>query len=219
MKKIKNNKTGLIIGVGFHKTGTSSLRRALRILGYKVKDTSDRLIMPIMKGNYKPVLKTIDKFDAVEDTPWFMIYKELDQMVPNCKFILTIRDESAWYKSVCKHIGNLRTVTHEWIYGRGKGIPSEDEAHARSTYNKHNQTVLEYFKDRPEDLLIMDITKGDGWDKLCPFLGLDVPTENFPHNNKTRKNGRKSKYSRFKITRKQIKNKIKIKYLDIIKAW
>jgi hypothetical protein len=26
----------------------------------------------------------------------------------------------------------------------------------------------------------MDVTKGEGWEQLCPFLGLDVPVEPFP---------------------------------------
>ena len=38
----------------------------------------------------------------------------------------------------------------------------------------------------PHDrLLVMDIIAGDGWDKLCPFLGKPVPEAAFPHRNAT----------------------------------
>jgi len=44
--------------------------------------------------------------------------------------------------------------------------------------------VLEYFKNRPNDLLIFAITEGDGWEKLCPFLGEKRPNTPFPYVNK-----------------------------------
>ena len=30
----------------------------------------------------------------------------------------------------------------------------------------------------------MNITQGDGWDKLCPYLNKDIPDTAFPHSNK-----------------------------------
>ena len=47
-------------------------------------------------------------------------------------------------------------------------------------YERHNSEVRAYFADRPEDLLVMDITAGDGWDVLCPFLGVEAPADEFP---------------------------------------
>mgnify|MGYP001296684844 CR=1 FL=1 len=151
-----------IIAVGFQKTGTSSLREALTILGYHVKDTTKRALIPILRGNYNKILRMLKNYDAVEDTPWYIIYKELDELIPNSKFILTIRNEESWYKSVNRHIGDLRSANHEYIYGKGKGLPKDDKKHTINVYNKHNAEVVEYFKDRPEDLLILDFTKGDG---------------------------------------------------------
>ena len=80
---------GKIICVGFQKTGTSTLREALRILGYKVKDTSTRALIPILKGDYAKILRMIKNYDAIEDTPWYIIYQELDRLLPDSKFILT----------------------------------------------------------------------------------------------------------------------------------
>jgi hypothetical protein len=51
----------------------------------------------------------------------------------------------------------------------------------RRIFNEHNDAVQAYFRHRPEQLLVMDITSGDGWDKLVPFLGEGAtPTRPFP---------------------------------------
>ena len=212
---------GKIIGVGFQKTGTSTLREALKILGYSVKDTTPRALIPILRGNFKKVLKIIRNYDALEDTPWYMIYKELDELIPGSKFILTIRDEEAWYWSVSKHIGDLRAAHHEWIYGRGKGLPKDDKENTINIYNRHNADVIEYFKDRPNDLLILDFTIGDKWEKLCDFLGKELPELPFPHYNKTaeiekRNYGSKQK---FRKLRHRIKNNIKISFISVMGWW
>ncbi|MEN0050848.1 MAG: sulfotransferase family protein [Bacteroidota bacterium] len=209
---------GKIIGVGFQKTGTSTLRDALKILGYRVKDTSSRALIPILKGDYNKILRRIKNYDALEDTPWYMIYKELDARIPNCKFILTIREPESWYNSVSRHIGDLRSAQHEWIYGRNKGLPKDDKTNTINVYNCHNQEVIQYFKDRPHDLLILDFTKGDQWEKLCQFLGRDIPNTPFPHRNKWGKR-QDQKKKKFKFWRKQFKNDLKIKYIDWMGYW
>lgn len=205
---------GKIICVGFQKTGTSTLREALRILDFEVKDTSSRALIPILKGDYAKILKMIQNYDAVEDTPWYIIYQELDKLLPDSKFILTVRDEESWYNSVNRHIGNLRSAHHEWIYGRGKGLPKDDKENTIKVYLNHNKNVITYFKDRPDDLLILDFTKGDKWEKLCKFLNKEVPEVPFPHYNKGNRD-----ISKFKLLRKQLKNYIKIMYIDIRHLW
>ncbi len=215
--------TGKVIGVGFQKTGTSSLREALKILGYRVKDTSARPLIPILKGDYDRIIRLIRNYDAVEDTPWYMIYKELDQRIPGSKFILTLRDEDPWYKSVSRHIGFLRNASHEWIYGRGKGLPKDDRENTLNVFTRHNKEVIEYFTDRPNDLMVVDFTKGEGWEKLCSFLELEIPDVPFPHANKWEdKKARQSLYGQkkdFKFYRKQVRNFIKIKYIDWRGYW
>lgn len=212
---------GKIIGVGFQKTGTSTLREALKILDFKVKDTTPRALVPILRGNYDKIRRILDGYDAMEDTPWYMIYRELDQMYPGSKFILTIRDPDTWYTSVAKHIGDLRAAHHEWIYGRGKGLPVEDRDHTISVYNKHNEEVMQYFKNRPGELLILDFTRGDRWEKLCAFLGKDVPGVPFPHYNKTSDVEQKKKgwKSRFRKSRHRLKNSWKIWYIGFMGWW
>lgn len=214
---------GKIIGTGFQKTGTSSLAEALKILGYRVKDDSARALIPILKGNYRKVLRLIRTYDAVVDTPWNMIYRELDERIPGSKFILTLRDEESWYNSVSRHIGILKNPSHEWIYGRGKGLPMEDREHTIAVYRNHNTAVQEYFRDRPDDLLILDLAAGDGWDKLCPFLGLEIPDEPFPQANIWLKKEIRQPYyglrKDFKFYRKKFRHALKIKYIDWRGYW
>lgn len=214
---------GKVIGVGFQKTGTSSLGEALRILGYRVKKTTARPLIPILTSDYGKVLRMIRDYDALEDTPWYMIYKELDERIPGSKFILTIRDEESWYNSVSKQIGLLRNASHEWIYGRGKGLPKDDKENTINVYTRHNEGVIEYFKDRPQDLLVVNFVTGDGWEQLCTFLERQIPEEPFPHANKWQdKKSRQSYYGQkkdFKFYRKQVRNYCKIKYIDWRGYW
>jgi len=214
---------GKIIGVGFQKTGTSSLRKALMMLGYRVKDNSTRPLIPILRGNFNKVLHMIQDYDAMVDTPWYMIYKELDEKIPGSKFILTLRDDESWFKSVSRHIGVLRNPNHEYVYGRGRGLPMEDKENTLKVYNKHIREVKEYFKDRPDDFLVLDLTKGDGWEQLCPFLGHAIPNLPFPHANRWKDGkGKQSYYGErkdFKYYRKYLRHWIKIKYIDLKKLW
>lgn len=210
-----------VVGVGFQKTGTSTLREALKILGYKVKDCSPRTLFPILRKDWKKVLRILDGYDAAEDTPWYIIYKELDKLKPGSKFILTVRDEESWYNSVSRHIGDLRSAEHEWIYGRGKGLPKDDKENTLAVYTQHNLDVIHYFSDRKEDLLVVDFTQGDGWEKLCAFLDKPIPKVPFPHANnyKTSKKMEEGLQKDFKFFRKKVKHFFKIKYLDLMNRW
>jgi hypothetical protein len=135
----------------------------------------------IEKYVYDTAFDIVDRFDAVQDTPWPILYKELDQRYPGSKFILTIRDTDKWFNSVIKHFKGHKIPMHQWIYGVPKAKGYKNAYIKR--YEAHNRDVIEYFKDRPNDLLVMDITKGDGWEKLCPFLGKEIPPVSFPKQN------------------------------------
>ena len=50
-------------------------------------------------------------------------------------------------------------------------------------YEERNKEIIEYFKDKPNQLLVLDIIKGEGWENLCTFLGKDIPDVPFPHEN------------------------------------
>ena len=219
MHQILNTLEGKIICVGMHKTGTTTMNSALTILGYRVRKDTARLLIPILKGDYRPVLGMLEEYDAAEDVPWFKIYKELDQRIPGSKFILTVRDEEKWFKSLAR-VGRLPMAHAEWIFGRGKGIVVDNKENAIDVYRRHNKEVKEYFKDRPDDLLIISFEAGDGWEKLCPFLGKEIPEQPFPHSNKTLEKRDFTALSfRLSRLRKTLKNRFKIWWISVQGLW
>ena len=211
---MRNQLSHKIIGVGFQKTGTTSLRDALEILGFRVGDNNHQMLWPFLHGNMSRILRKIRQFDAVEDNPWPLMFRELDQALPHSKFILTVREPEAWFRSVERHVGDLRDPMHEWIYGLGKGLPIEDKAHTLAVYEAHNQAVMQHFQHRPEDLLVIDFTAGGGWEELCAFLGVDMPAVPFPHaNNKAKeRSGDPSLRRRLKVAKKRLKFAVQIAY-------
>lgn len=165
-----------VFGIGFHKTATTSLGRALQALGYRVQGYD---LATSRKEARRKAAAHLETNDVLEDFPWPLIYRWLDETYPGSKFILTVRPEDAWIESVCRHFGGGSIPMHEWIYGAGDPVGNEEQYLER--YRQHNHEVKSYFGDRRgTDLLVLDITKGDHWDRLCPFLGLETPPVRFP---------------------------------------
>ena len=107
------SKRSKVFGIGYAKTATSSLAKALTILGYKcIHDPYN--VLPI----YFP--SELEKFNkdssTLEDNDAFigvvcLIYKELDTAYPGSKFILTVRDEDRWLKSIRGHLSPKKKAT------------------------------------------------------------------------------------------------------------
>lgn len=169
--------------IGFQKTGTTTLETCLQILGYNVTS---------IFGKHTPVeqmrrefvaegLRIASQVDAVQDMPWPLLYRELDTHYPGARFILTLRSEDAWWRSILGHFGSRVAPLQQLTYGDGHGAPLGNEALYRQVYRDHNRGVLAYFADRPGDLLVLDLSKEATWKPLCDFLGEDVPQVPFPH--------------------------------------
>ena len=168
--------------VGFHKTGTSSLGRALELLGYRVagpfgvrRDLTDAELEAEAR-------RRLERHDAVQDNPWPLLFDRLDEWEPGARFILTVRDADAWWQSVASHFGGTSTPMRERIYGVGD--PIDQEARYRSVYEDHNRAVRDHFATRPDDLLELDLGTEPGWEPLCAFLDRPVPDRPFPHANR-----------------------------------
>ena len=117
--------------------------------------------------------------DAVLDTPVVDFFAEILLAYPNARVVLTLRDPARWLKSqqkfYCCYAGGCRKWLAPWRRGSnlvfGTECPSPEQALKRYvTHNRHVWDIVP--RDR---LLLMDIPAGDGWEKLCPFLGLPVP--------------------------------------------
>jgi hypothetical protein len=171
-----------VFGIGFHKTATTSLAGALGLLGYKVTGPNAVTKSNVEERALRMAGRLVKRYDAFQDNPWPLLYRQLDRRYPGSKFILTVRPTDRWIRSVVDHFGGTTTPMREWIYG-GVGDPAGHEEHYIARYERHNAEVRTYFAGRSHDLLEMDITAGDGWEKLCPFLGHPVPAEPFPSMN------------------------------------
>ena len=171
-----------VFGIGFHKTGTTSLAHALKLLGYAVTGPNGFRDPQIAENVYAMADSLVAEFDAFQDNPWPVIYQYLDRKWPGSKFILTLRPPEKWIDSLVRHFGEVHTPMREWIYGVGSPLGHEQTYLDR--YQRHNDEVMEYFADRPCDLLVFRLTDGEGWERLCPFLGHEIPGEPFPYANK-----------------------------------
>lgn len=174
-----------VFGIGLQKTGTSTLGKVLATLGYKVEEETDYdLVDSLMVGDKEKIKERVLEYDAFEDNPWPLLYEDLDRWYPGSKFILTERAEENWLKSITKHFGANSSEFREWYYGNGAPVGSEQIY--LNKYLSHNREVREYFQGRQVDFLVVDFEKGDGWKKICDFLGEPVPDVDFPHLNKNK---------------------------------
>lgn len=172
-----------IFGIGFHKTGTKSLRKALIELGYSVCGPVGARDPDIANHALNIALDHASRFDAVQDNPFPPLFRELDTAFPGSKFILTIEDPDIWTARAVRYFGTNTTPMREWIYGEGSPVGHQDLY--RSRFVRHTQDVLSHFSNRPDDLLVWPLTAQPGWEPLCTFLGIDIPHEiPFPHENR-----------------------------------
>jgi hypothetical protein len=164
-----------IFGIGLSRTGTTSLHAALGILGFR------SIHYPQLDRLYE----LVDDHDAASDTPVACSYRQLDARYPGSRFILTVRDFRAWLEST-RAFSDRPVPVEQWkreVRLRTYGVLEWDRSALLRAYHRHIEDVLEYFAHRPEALLLLDITAGEGWKPLCAFLGEPVPGIDFPREN------------------------------------
>jgi len=185
-------KTTKVFCIGFHKTGTTSLGKALELMGYKhchggsllrARIGDRKLMESLFRKEYELLFSFVNEFDSINDSPWFKLYKELDVHFPDSKFILMLRDESTWIESCRKFFTERSTPFRLWIYG--KGSPHGNGEKYLRAYREHNQSVVEYFADRAGDLLIVNLEDPDKTKKISAFLNFTGAEIEYPHLNRT----------------------------------
>lgn len=183
-----------IFGIGFQRTATMSLYEAFKVLGFdsfhwETNDTA-RDIWDQMNEFGKSW--TLERYYALCDNPIPMLFKQLDKAYPGSKFILTMRDEDAWIRSVERWWNPLHNPSRwEWdvwpfpnrIHRACYGRADFDATTFLDRYRRHNQEVMDYFRHRPDDLLIMRMENEPGWPALCEFLDVPTPAIAYPHVN------------------------------------
>ncbi len=173
-----------IFNIGLNRAGTTSLTEALSLLGLRAvhhKHAGVRLY-DLMRANVvarRPVLDGLDRYDAFSDFGGQDFYRLLDRQYPYSKFILTTRELQSWLDSRERKVAkNLASPNYHYSF-RNVDRPG---------WVKHREQYLadldRHFARRPGDLLVINIPAGEGWEKLCPFLGLPVPDAPFPYRNR-----------------------------------
>lgn len=186
-----------VIGAGFGRTGTASLKIALeRLLDTRCYHMSEVLGNPghvdlwldVAAG--RPDWPAIfENYAATVDFPASNYWKELADAFPEAKVILSLRDAGKWFRSTQKTIfsnelqgiyegtkwGGMVTATIDDRLGGD----INDEAAMIAAFEAHTANVTSAFG--PDRLLIY--RAGDGWAPLCKFLDVPEPDEDYPHIN------------------------------------
>jgi Sulfotransferase domain len=195
-----------IIGAGFGRTGTHSLKTAIEILGlgpchhmYEVRRSSEQITWwtAAARGEAPDWDQVFAGYDSQIDWPGSRYWKELCVYYPDAKVILTVRDPEDWYASIRKTIlpasvlgrtedpdpagraGSdiIYKIALEGIFNGRLG----DKEYALDVYAKHQRNVIETIP--AERLLVYDVKQG--WDPLCAFLNVARPETPFPNSNST----------------------------------
>ncbi|KAK4468400.1 hypothetical protein MN116_000205, partial [Schistosoma mekongi] len=214
----------LVIGAGLPRTGTTSMKRALEILlgkpCYYMIDIMTRkhedigkwqqLIDEVNKSSRNEVIihdllsEILTGYASVTDGPACGFYRELMDVYPDAKVVLTIRDKTDWLSSLrhsvmpkscdpqkqlkdeAMHIMGVYEEANKMIVGsmeyafQKKDINFDDDQLLLECFDEYNKTVKETV---PSDRLLIHHFN-DGWEPLCKFLNVDIPNGiDYPHAN------------------------------------
>lgn len=186
-----------VIGAGFGRTGTTSLRLALNQLNlgptqhmaYVHEDENLVNKFNAIKKGASPDWDTLlVGYHSAVDFPWALYYKEIMEHYPEAKVVLTVRDPEKWHESVKETIyrvseqvppGPVRDMVYDLIWDGKFGGRFEDKEHAIAVFKKHIEEVKNIVPK--ERLLVFEVAQG--WEPLCSFLGVPVPDAPFPRAN------------------------------------
>lgn len=140
--------------------------------------------------------KLLTGYQSGLDFPLVTFYKELIEIYPNAKVILTVREPEKWYQSTLETIyqgpaipgwmrrvipifQNLDKMVNTTIWDKLFEGRFEEKAYAIEVFNLWIEEVKRNVS--PERLLVFSVK--DGWEPLCNFLDVPVPDKAFPHVN------------------------------------
>ncbi|MGB0996823.1 MAG: sulfotransferase family protein [Pseudomonadales bacterium] len=201
-----------VIGAGFGRTGTLSLKFALERLGF---DKCYHMMEMPLVPEHIPVWRSaaagqavdwealFEGYQAAVDWPSCNFWRQQLQVFPEAKVILTRRDPEQWYSSVMHTIwlsseqGRMDLADAELV-GRVDG-----EGHDRikmvyeviwdgvfSLRMEDKKHVMQCFERHNQSVIssvpkeqLLVIEPGDGWSPLCEFLEVDLPDVEYPRIN------------------------------------
>ena len=194
-----------VIGAGFGRTGTMSLKTALEQLGFDkcyhmmevgLNEGHVELWRAIQRGEHVDLEALFEGYQASVDWPSCNYWRQQLEVFPDAKVILSLRDPERWYQSV------MNTIYPSSVAARDSGDPNlnpfsnmvfevvwngvfqgrlDDKDHVISVFEAHNQDVIGSLPD--DQLLVFEAAQG--WEPLCEFLGVAVPDGPYPKTNTT----------------------------------
>ncbi|AGZ44368.1 sulfotransferase family protein [Actinoplanes friuliensis] len=194
-----------VIGAGFGRTGTLSLKVALEMLGLgpclhmlPVLGDEDRagLFLRAADGDPGSLDKALAGHRSTVDWPGTYFWRKLVEQYPQAKVILTVRDPQQWYDSAERTIyraANAAVAGPQGLPAAGIAMLQRliwdgtfggrfaDREHTVRTFEQHNEAVRRTVP--AERLLEFEVSQG--WGPLCDFLGVPVPEAPFPRTNDT----------------------------------
>lgn len=197
-----------IFCIGFNKTGTTSLGYFLEQSGYKVakQREGERLLPQYIDRDFKAIISYCKKSssEVFQDVPFSLpnTFVHLDNAFPKSKFVLTLRDSAdQWYRSILNF--------HSKIYNKGEWPTAESLKQSKyiykgwswdlmhnvfdtsaenmysknefvEKYEKHIDHVRDYFKNKEDKLIEINLSETKDFSKLCDFLNLETEHTEFP---------------------------------------
>ena len=195
-----------VIGPGFGRTGTNSLKLAFEQLGFgpchhmfEVRDNPERIAdwRAAADGQEMDWDHVFRGYRAQVDWPGARYWRELAEHYPDAKVVLSVRDPDEWFDSVQATIAPLVAArgTHSIpiIDAIGEFVQKaiveqtfdgrlSDRAHATRVFRDHIAQVKATI--HPDRLLVFDMR--EGWEPLCEFLGVAIPDTPYPKTNSSR---------------------------------
>ncbi|HEX3809157.1 MAG TPA: sulfotransferase [Rhizomicrobium sp.] len=195
-----------VIGAGFGRTGTMSLKLALEQLGFvPCYHMMEVFSHPghaerweaIARGAPADWHEFLSDYEAAVDWPASHFYRELAAAFPDAKVILTERDPEKWYASISQTIfesimrnpdnvelppeRRAQAKMGKYLIGEQTFANNLEKTHVLDVYRRHNEEVKRVIPR--ERLLVYDAPQG--WAPLCEFLGVPVPQAPYPRTNST----------------------------------
>jgi len=134
---------------------------------------------------------TQDAFSQAQvlaDTPIFCDYQKLDKHFPNSKFIYLTRSPEKWLPSIKqllqRMIVNLQRSDggfnphlkrcYKEVFSPLSEESLNSDEFLLSCYNRHQQGITEYFQNRTQDLLTIDVSDENSYASVLAFLNIDA---------------------------------------------
>ncbi|CAA9463008.1 MAG: FIG01212366: hypothetical protein [uncultured Rubrobacteraceae bacterium] len=202
-----------VIGAGFGRTGTLSLKAALEELGfgpcYHMRELYEHpehveQWQAAVRGEPVDWERVLGDYRSTVDWPGCSFYEELLEMNPDAKVILTVRDPQRWYESARDTIYRASKASYSAAFGlAGLVIPRVRPINSASRFvseliwkgdfdgrfgdRGYAIGVFERHNEEVERRVpperLLVYEVKQGWGPLCDFLGVETPDEPFPHLN------------------------------------